>query len=95
MHPKINLIAGSLFIALVAGFAVPTVDSALAACSPGDVINGTTAMDAKKAMEKAGYTQVQVYAKGCDNAWHAHAVLNGNPVNVVWNKEGQVLTEGD
>jgi hypothetical protein len=71
------------------------VDTAVAACSPTDVINGTTAADATKAMERAGYTQVQVYAKGCDNSWHAHAVLNGNPVNVVWNGQGQVLPEGD
>ncbi len=32
---------------------------------------------------------------GCDNAWHATAMLNGAPVFVVWNAEGQVVTEGD
>ena len=30
-----------------------------------------------------------------DNAWHASAMLNGKPVFVVWNREGQVVTEGD
>jgi hypothetical protein len=95
MHPKISLFAGSVFVALAAGSVPPIADNALAACSPIDVINGTTAADAAKAMESAGYTQVQVYAKGCDNSWHAHAVLNGKPVNVVWNGEGQVVTEGD
>jgi hypothetical protein len=46
-------------------------------------------------MEQAGYTQVAVYQKGCDSAWHARAMLNGNPTNVVWNGQGQVLPEGD
>lgn len=95
MHPKIGLFVGSLILALATGSASPIVDNAQAACSPTDAINGTTAVDATKAIETAGYTQVQVYAKGCDNAWHAHAMRNGNPVNVVWNGEGQVLPEGD
>ena len=58
-------------------------------------INSTTAADASRAIQQAGYSQVQIYEKGCDNAWHAHAMLNGNPVNVVWNSQGQVVTEGD
>jgi hypothetical protein len=95
MHSKVSLFVGSLFLALAGGSGVPLVDNALAACSAIDVINGTTAADAAKAMEKAGYTHVEVYAKGCDNSWHAHAILNGAPVNVVWNGEGQVVTEGD
>ena len=95
MHAKISLFAGSFIVALAAASVPPMVNSALAICSPSDSINATTATDATKAMETAGYTQVQVYEKGCDNAWHAHAVLNGNPVNVVWNSLGQVVAEGD
>ncbi len=95
MHPKISIFAGSFLVALAAGSVPPVVNNALAVCSPSDFINATTATDAAKAIENAGYTQVQVYEKGCDNAWHAHADLNGNPVNVVWNGEGQVVTEGD
>jgi glucose/arabinose dehydrogenase len=95
MERKISVFAGLLFLALAAGSAAPMADSALAACSTNDVVNGTTAGDAAKAMERAGYTQVAVYQKGCDNAWHAHAILNGNRVNVVWNGVGQVVTEGD
>ncbi len=88
-------LAGALTLA-VAGFATrPMVNDALAACAPTDKINATTAQDATRAMEKAGYTQVKILAKGCDNAWHASAMLNGQPVFVVWNREGQVLTEGD
>ena len=95
MHPRISLFVGSLFLALAVSSVAPIVDSALAACSANDVINGTSAADAARAMGQAGYAQAQVYAKGCDNAWHAHAMLNGNPTNVVWNGQGQVLPEGD
>ena len=95
MRPKISLLVGSFLVALAAGSVPPIVDNALAVCSPDEIINGTMATDATKAMESAGYTRVEVYAKGCDNAWHAHAMLNGNPVNVVWNSLGQVVAEGD
>jgi hypothetical protein len=87
--------AGSLGLALAVLSARPLVNDALAACSPTDKINATTADDAKMAMEKAGYTQIKILAKGCDNAWHGTAMLKGQPVFVVWNREGQVLTEGD
>ena len=95
MHRKISLFVGSLILAVVASSAAQIVDNALAACSPNDAINGTTAADAARAMGQAGYTQAQDYQKGCDNAWHAHAMFNGNPTNVVWNGKGQVLPEGD
>lgn len=86
---------GSLALALAVFSARPVVNDALAACAPTDKINATTADDAKAAMEKAGYTQVKILAKGCDNAWHGTAMMNGQPVFVVWNREGQVVTEGD
>ena len=69
--------------------------TALAACSPGDKINASTAADAVRALEAAGYTQVHPTDKGCDNAWHATAMLDGKSVFVVWNAEGQVVTEGN
>jgi hypothetical protein len=95
MYSKMTIFAGSFFIALGLLSAPPMAGSALAACSATDKINNTTAGDAVKAMEHAGYTQVHILAKGCDNAWHATAQLKGAQVFVVWNREGQVLTEGD
>jgi hypothetical protein len=89
------LFAGTLALALATFSVRPVVNDALAACAPTDKINATTADDAKNAMEKAGYTQIKILAKGCDNAWHGTGMLNGQPVFVVWNREGQVLTEGD
>jgi len=94
MRSKIGFFGGAISALVLAG-ALATSMPAQAACWASDPVNATTAEQAERAMEQAGYTQVQVYEKGCDSAWHAHAILNGSPVNVVWNREGQVLTEGD
>ena len=94
MYWKVGLFAGALSALMIAG-SLSAASPAQAACWSSDPVNGTTADQAARAMQQAGYSNVQVYEKGCDSAWHAHAMLNGNPVNVVWNQEGQVLTEGD
>ena len=94
-HSRTIIVAASIAAALMALSARPVVNNAYAACLPDDKVNNTTAQDATKAMEKAGYTQIKILAKGCDNAWHASAMLDGKPVFVVWNREGQVVTEGD
>ncbi len=94
MRRKISLFAGALAALMLVGSLSLTLP-ARAACWATDPVNDTTAEQAARAMEQAGYAQVQVYEKGCDSAWHAHAMLNGSPVNVVWNREGQVLTEGN
>jgi hypothetical protein len=95
VHSSAILFAGSLALAIGLFSVRPVVNDALAACASTDQINATTAEDATRAMQHAGYTQIKILAKGCDNAWHASAMLNGQPVFVVWNREGQVLTEGD
>jgi hypothetical protein len=89
------LVAASLALAVGVFSVRPVVNDARAACASTDPVNATTAQDATRAMQKAGYTQIKILAKGCDSAWHASAMLNGQPVFVVWNREGQVLTEGD
>ena len=94
-HSRTIILAVSIAAALVALSSQPVVHSANAACLPDDKVNNTTAQDATMAMKKAGYTQIKILAKGCDNAWHASAMLDGKPVFVVWNREGQVVTEGD
>ena len=67
----------------------------IAACDPGTKIDGSTAGDARKKMEKAGYRKITDLHKGCDNSWHGKAEKDGQPVNVVLNPEGNVLPEGD
>jgi hypothetical protein len=68
---------------------------AWAACSPNDRIDGSTADQAKRKIEAAGYDQVGDLKKGCDNYWHGHAMKDGAPVNVVLSPEGGVKTETD
>ena len=67
---------------------------AWAGCMAGDRIDGSTADQAKRKIEAAGYVQVQGLYKGCDNYWHGQAMKDGAPVNVVLSPQGQVLTEG-
>jgi predicted lipoprotein with Yx(FWY)xxD motif len=94
MRTRVRLFAGTILGALALGSVSMLPNNAFAACSPSDPVNGTTAADATRAMEGAGYTQIQVYAEGCDSAWHAHAMQNGMAVDIVWNSEGQVIAEG-
>jgi len=83
--------------ALVASpVASPThLTSAQAACGPGEMIDGSTADQAKKKIEAAGFNQVHDLKKGCDNVWHGVAMKNGAPVRVAVLPQGQVMQEGD
>lgn len=40
-----------------------------------------------------GYSEISVLTKGCDNSWHALAIADGDPVNVLVTPQGAVLTE--
>ncbi|TDQ78482.1 YpeB-like protein with putative protease inhibitory function [Dongia mobilis] len=64
-------------------------------CTEGEVIDSSTPEDAKRKFEAAGYSNVVITSKGCDNFWHATAVKDGMPVNVVLAPDGLVLTEGN
>ena len=63
-------------------------------CAPTDKIDGTTANDARKKMEGAGYTDITQLYKGCDNVWHGQARASGNAVNVMVGPDGVVRQEG-
>lgn len=64
-------------------------------CTEGEVIDSSTPDEARAKIEAAGYREVVIKSKGCDNFWHATAVRDGRPVNVVLSPDGLVLTEGD
>lgn len=64
-------------------------------CTEGEVIDGSTAEQAKAKIEAAGYSDVVITSKGCDNFWHATAVKDGMPGNVVLSPDGMVLPEGN
>ena len=63
-------------------------------CHFGEQIDNTTADDAMRFAEAAGYTSVTGLKKSCDNNWHGQAMLNGAPVNVMIRPDGRVVQEG-
>ena len=63
-------------------------------CHFGERIDGTTADDAVRHAQAAGYTSVSGLKKSCDNNWHGHATLNGVGTNVMVTPQGQVVQEG-
>ena len=64
-------------------------------CHFGEVIDGSTADDARRKIEAAGFTEVRALKKSCDNFWHGKATLTGRPVNVVLSPSGKVMLESD
>ena len=103
---KLNLMAAAMILA-VAGPAysqtatqVPTSLSpgteavGVPGCHFGEKIDGTTADDAIKHAQAAGYTSVSGLKKSCDNNWHGQAMLNGAPVNVMITPDGRAVKEG-
>ena len=69
--------------------------AANAACEPGEKSDNVTAAMAKKRAESAGYSQVRMERKGCDNVWHGTAMKDGAPINVAVLPSGEVTPEGD
>jgi hypothetical protein len=64
-------------------------------CHFGEVIDDSTADDARRKIEAAGYTDVHALKKSCDNFWHGKATLIGRPVNVVLSPSGKIMLESD
>lgn len=73
----------------------PTAPSLQPGCHYGEKIDGTTADNARKRIEAAGYTNVRALKKSCDNFWHGRASFNGVDTNVLVTPEGQVYPEGE
>lgn len=88
--------SAAAFAILAAGPGYPIISVAHASrCEAGDRIDGSTADDARKKMERAGFHQVRDLMKGCDNFWHGTAVKDGSETHVAVTPQGQVLREGD
>ncbi len=69
--------------------------AAYAVCLPGEVIDGTTAEMATRQAESAGYGNVRMEHKGCDNVWHGFATRGGASTRVAVSPSGEVMPEGD
>lgn len=88
------VLAASLVMA-PALVAPPSFTAAQAACEPGDKIDSTTAAQAKKKAESAGFTAVKMTSKGCDNTWHGTGMKGGAAVNIAVSASGEVNQEGN
>ena len=104
---KLSLMAAAMMLAVAGSPAysqtatqVPTSVSpganvvGVPGCHFGERIDGTTADQAAKHAQAAGYSSVTGLKKSCDNNWHGQATLNGAPVNVMITPDGRVVQEG-
>jgi hypothetical protein len=55
--------------------------------------NSFTKGEAKVRIEKAGYTDVAGLALDSDGLWQAHAIKDGQPVNVALDYKGNVASQ--
>ena len=69
--------------------------AAYAVCAPDERIDGTTAEMAKRRIQSAGYSNVLMEHKGCDNVWHGFASRGGTSTRVAVSPSGEVMPEGD
>ncbi|WP_374371378.1 hypothetical protein [Dongia sp.] len=90
----VSIIVISAIIPALAQEAQPALPSGNN-CTEGEMIDASTAEQAKAKIEAAGYSDVVITTKGCDNFWHATAVKDGMPGNVVLSPDGMVLPEGN
>ena len=97
---KLNLLTMALLMAASGGQvqAQATTQNTVVGvpgCHFGEVIDGTTADDAKRNIEAAGYTNVTGLKKSCDNYWHGQALVNGSLSRVSVTPDGRVRLEND
>ena len=69
-----------------------TSDARADPCLATDRIDGSTAEQAMRTMEAAGYMKPHDMKKGCDNFWYGQATKEGTTVDVVLPLGGQPFT---
>ena len=99
MHASVRVLGVTLLAAGVlvapAMMAPKTLTAAYAICLPGERIDGTTAEMATRQAQSAGYGNVRMEHKGCDNVWHGFATKDGMSTRVAVAPGGQVMPESD
>jgi len=88
-------VAASVLIAAGAALAPTAVHPAYAACDPGTPVDRTTADMVRRMMKRAGFTNVQVEQKGCDNVWHVIASRDGRDGRYAVEPGGRIYPEGN
>jgi hypothetical protein len=94
MKWKTGLSVSVAALGLMAWSPYSGVTPALAACMAGDHIDASTAPQAAKKMEQAGYLNAHDLKKGCDNYWHGIATREGKPVEISLSPQGTIVLEG-
>lgn len=97
MKLHLDLVLPAILIA-TAGveLAMPDAPPAIQAgqtCPIDDQAKGATRLEAEARIFAEGYTEISSLAKGCDGAWHALALADGDPVDVRVTPQGAVLAE--
>ncbi len=95
---KSSIASAAAALALTVVLATPGfvgTGTAAAACDPGTKVDASTANDAKRRFEAAGYRNVRVGKKGCDNYWHAMGMKDGAESRIVLAPTGEVRPEND
>jgi hypothetical protein len=95
MRLMLTILAAMAVLAAVSPAPSAQTAGKVGGCEPGDKIDNTTAAQARKKIEAAGYRKVGDLKKGCDNSWHGIGEKDGDRVHVVLNPQGLVLPEGD
>jgi hypothetical protein len=97
MKLRVDLIFAAVLVASAGlELATPEAQSAVPtdqACQIEHKPEGTTRIEAEERILAEGYSEISSLAKGCDNAWHAIAFAEGDPVRVLVTAAGTVLTE--
>lgn len=96
--PVKYVVAGALALGLLgtgAALAPVAIQPAYAACDPGTRVDSSTADWAKRTMMRAGYRDVQVDQKGCDNVWHVIASKDGQQRRYAIEPGGKIYPEGN
>jgi hypothetical protein len=88
-------VLASVLMGAAAALAPTVVHPAYAACDPGTPVDKTTADMARRIMLRAGFTDVQVEQKGCDNVWHVIANKNGQYGRYAIEPSGRIYPEGN
>jgi len=88
-------LVGILFAGVIATGPHVTTEARADSCLSTDIIDGSDADQAAKALQAAGYSQPHDLKKGCDNYWYSHATASGMPVDVVLPPGGEPFVAHD
>ena len=94
MQLRFDLVIPALLIATAGAYSIPP--AALDAKPTGQACQTVSKLaepEAEARIAAEGYSEVRMLGVGCDSAWHAVALAEGDPVMLKVTPQGAVLTE--